>query len=153
MPDLVAVRRILEPAATALAAIKATDEELAAIRSHLPPELTPEQAEAHVQMDYEFHHAIARASGNPLLAVLLDGLAAPTVRMRVWRGMTLPGVLDRTLHEHQAILDALEARDPDLAHAAATMHVAAVETWVRGLEPGWSSRAAREVHAESAGGG
>ena len=113
-----------------------------------PPELTGEQAEAHVQLDYEFHHAIARASGNPLLAVLLDGLAAPTVRMRVWRGKTLPGVLDRTLHEHRAILDALEARDPLLAHAAATMHVAGVEAWVRGLEPGWSSRAAREVQAE-----
>lgn len=148
MPNLVAVRRILEPAATALAAIKATDEELAAIRSFIPPELTAEQASAHIEMDSAFHHAIAQASGNPLLAVLLDGLAAPTVRMRVWRGMTLPGVLDRTLHEHQAILDALEARDPELAHAAATVHVAGVEAWVRGLEPGWSSRAAREVHAE-----
>jgi GntR family transcriptional regulator, transcriptional repressor for pyruvate dehydrogenase complex len=149
MPDLVAVRRILEPAATALAATRATSEELATIRSYIHPELTDEQVNAHVKMDYEFHHAIARASGNPLLAVLLDGLAAPTVRMRVWRGITLPGVLDRTLHEHRAIADALEARDPELAYAAATMHVAAVETWVRGLEPGWSSRAAREVHAES----
>lgn len=148
MPDLVAVRRILEPAATALAAVQATDEDLATIGSYIPPELTAEQAEAHVEMDYQFHHAIARASGNPLLAVLLDGLAAPTVRMRVWRGKTLPGVLDRTLHEHRAILDALTARDPGLAHAAATMHVAAVEAWVRGLEPGWSSRAAREVQAE-----
>lgn len=148
MPDLVAVRRILEPAATALAAVRATDEELATIRSCIPPERTTGQASTHVEMDYQFHHAIARASGNPVLSVLLDGLAAPTVRLRIWRGLTLPGVLDRTLHEHQAILDALEARDPELAHAAATLHVAAVETWVRGLEPGWSSRAAREVHTE-----
>ena len=148
MPDLVAVRRILEPAATALAATRASNEELVTIRSFIHPELPAEQAQAHVEMDWEFHHAIARASGNPLLSVLLDGLAAPTVRMRVWRGMTLPGVLDRTLHEHQAIADALEARDPELAYAAATLHVAAVETWVRGLEPGWSVLAARELHPE-----
>ena len=148
MPDLVAVRRILEPAATALAATRASSDELATIRSYIHPELSAEHPEAHVEMDWEFHHAIARASGNPLLSVLLDGLATPTVRMRVWRGMTLPGVLDRTLHEHQAIADALEARDPELAYAAATLHVAAVETWVRGLEPGWSVLAARELHPE-----
>jgi GntR family transcriptional repressor for pyruvate dehydrogenase complex len=50
--------------------------------------------------------------------VLLDGLAAPTVRMRVWRGQTLPGVLDRTLEEHRLIADALDAHDADLAYAA-----------------------------------
>jgi hypothetical protein len=37
------------------------------------------------------HHAIACAEGNPLLAVLLDGLAAPTVRMRVWVRSRTPG--------------------------------------------------------------
>ena len=54
----------------------------------------------YIELDCEFHHAIARASGNPLLSVLLDGLAAPTVRMRAWRERTLPSVLDRTLEEH-----------------------------------------------------
>jgi GntR family transcriptional repressor for pyruvate dehydrogenase complex len=79
--------------------------------------------------------------------VLLDGLAAPTVRMRVWRGQTLLGVLDRTLEEHRLIADALDAHDADLAYAAATVHVAGVEAWVRTLKPGWSTLAAQHVHA------
>jgi GntR family transcriptional repressor for pyruvate dehydrogenase complex len=65
--------------------------------------------------------------------------------MRIWRGLTTAGVLARTLDEHKAIVDALESHDPDLAHAAATVHVAGVEAWVRSQEPGWSTLAAR-VH-------
>jgi GntR family transcriptional repressor for pyruvate dehydrogenase complex len=147
MPDLVAVRRILEPAATALAATRVTAAELEVIRSYLRPDLGSDRAPEQVELDWEFHHAIARASGNPLLSVLLDGLAAPTVRMRVWRGLSVPGIFERTLDEHRAIADALEARDADLAYAAATLHVAGVEAWVRALEPGWSVLAAHKIHA------
>jgi hypothetical protein len=80
-------------------------------------------------------------------ARLLDGLAAPTVRMRVWRGQTLPGVLERTLEEHRTIADALDAHDADLAYAAATVHIAGVEAWVRTLKPGWRALAAQHIHA------
>jgi GntR family transcriptional regulator, transcriptional repressor for pyruvate dehydrogenase complex len=147
IPDLLAVRRILEPAATALAATRVTAVDLEQIRSYIRSDLDHDQVGEYIELDWEFHHAIARAAGNPLLSVLLDGLAAPTVRMRVWRGQTLPGVLDRTLEEHRLIADALDAHDADLAYAAATVHVAGVEAWVRTLKPGWSTLAAQHVHA------
>jgi GntR family transcriptional regulator, transcriptional repressor for pyruvate dehydrogenase complex len=146
MPDLVAVRRILEPAATAVAATRITVEEVQRLRSLIPSRLDDEQVSDLVELDWEFHHTIARASGNELLLALLDGLAQPTMRMRIWRGLTTPGVLARTLEEHKAIVDALESHDPGLAHAAATVHVAGVEAWVRSQEPGWSTMAARVVH-------
>jgi GntR family transcriptional repressor for pyruvate dehydrogenase complex len=146
IPDLVAVRRILEPAATALAATRATTTDLQLIRSYIRPEVGHEAA-AQLELDWEFHHAIARASGNQVLAVLLDGLAAPTLRMRVWRGISVPGILERTLDEHRAIADALEAHDAELACATAKVHIAGVEAWVRALKPGWSTLAAEEVHA------
>jgi GntR family transcriptional repressor for pyruvate dehydrogenase complex len=146
MPDLVAVRRILEPAATAVAATRISVEEVQRLRSLIPSRLDDEQVSDLVELDWEFHHTIARASGNELLLALLDGLAQPTMRMRIWRGLTTPGVLARTLEEHKAIVDALESHDPDLAHAAATVHVAGVEAWVRSQEPGWSTMAARVVH-------
>jgi GntR family transcriptional repressor for pyruvate dehydrogenase complex len=145
IPDLIAVRRILEPAATALAATRVTAVDLEQIRSYIRSDL--DQVGEYIELDWEFHHAIARAAGNPLLSVLLDGLAVPTVRMRVWRGQTLPGILDRTLEEHRLIADALDAHDADLAYAAATVHVAGVEAWVRTLKPGWSTHAAQHVHA------
>ena len=145
IPDLVAVRRILEPAATALAATRVNAVDLEEIRSYIRSDL--DQVGEYIELDWEFHHAIARAAGNPLLSVLLDGLAAPTVRMRVWRGQTLPGVLERTLEEHRLIADALDAHDADLAYAAATVHIAGVEAWVRTLKPGWSTLAAQHIHA------
>ncbi len=153
MPDLVAVRRILEPAATALAASRVTAADIELIHSYIRPDLGPEDAGEHVELDWEFHHAIAQASGNALLSVLLDGLAAPTVRMRVWRGLSVPGILERTVVEHQAIVDALKAGDPELAYAAATIHVAGVETWVRSLEPGWSRMASHDLRVTDKGKG
>jgi len=147
IPDLIAVRRILEPAATALAATRVTAVDLEQIRSYIRSDLDQDQVGDYIELDWEFHHAIANASGNPLLAVLLDGLAAPTLRVRAWRGMSVPGILERTLSEHRAIADALEAHDPNLAFALATIHVAGVEAWVRSLEPGWSVLVAKELHA------
>jgi len=146
MPDLVAIRRILEPAATAMAASRITVEEVQRLRALIPSTLDDEQTSEFVELDGEFHHTIARAGGNDLLLALLDGLAQPTMRMRIWRGLTTPGILVQTLNEHQAIVDALESHDADLAHAAATVHVAGLEAWIRSQEPGWSTLAARAVH-------
>jgi GntR family transcriptional repressor for pyruvate dehydrogenase complex len=38
---------------------------------------------------------------------------------------------DRTIAEHQAIYDALAARDSALAEAAALLHVSTTEQWLR----------------------
>jgi GntR family transcriptional repressor for pyruvate dehydrogenase complex len=150
MPDLVAVRRILEPAATALAASRISVEEIQRLRSLIPSRRGDERASDFVELDLEFHHTVARASGNKLLLALLDGLTQPTMRMRFWRGLSIPGVLARTLDEHTAIVDALESHDAGLAHAAATLHVAGLEAWIRSQEPGWSTLAAHAVHEREA---
>jgi GntR family transcriptional repressor for pyruvate dehydrogenase complex len=150
MADLVGVRRILEPSATAMAATRIVPTEVDRLRTLIRPELGQDHARELVELDWEFHHAIAQASGNDLLAALLDGLTAPTVRMRTWRGLSVPGVIEETLDQHRAIVDALAAGDAELARAAATVHVASVESWVRGLPAGWSIEAAREVRLQAA---
>jgi GntR family transcriptional repressor for pyruvate dehydrogenase complex len=61
--------------------------------------------------------------------------------------MSVPGALERTVDEHRSIADALQAGDAELAAAAATLHIAGVEVWIRALPPGWSAVAAQEVHA------
>ena len=63
-----------------------------------------------------------------MLASLIEGLSAPTNRARIWRGRTQAGAQERTVREHQAILDALAAGEPDIAHAAMVSHVAGVES-------------------------
>ncbi|MFC4945979.1 FadR/GntR family transcriptional regulator [Pseudonocardia sp. GCM10023141] len=125
------VRRILEPAATAMAALTMTDEQIAGLRAVLA-ELDPEpDVEALVANDLEFHRRVAAGSGNTVLCSLIDGLSGPTTRARIWRGLTQEGAVARTIEQHGAICDAIAARQPELARSWATIHVAGVEEWLR----------------------
>jgi GntR family transcriptional regulator, transcriptional repressor for pyruvate dehydrogenase complex len=124
------VRRILEPAATAMAAERITAAEAAELRVLLD-QLGPDPGtEELVANDLEFHRRIAACSGNSVLVSLLDTLSGPTTRARVWRGLTQQGARQRTIAEHHAILDALESHDPEVARSWSTVHIAAVEQWL-----------------------
>ncbi|MGW0790761.1 FadR/GntR family transcriptional regulator [Streptomyces sp. NPDC002911] len=129
--EFFAVRRILEPAATGMAALRITEGELDALSAQLDA-LGPEPSvEALVAGDLEFHRGIVRSCGNSVLCSLLDGLSGPTTRARVWRGLTQEEAVSRTLREHRAILAALRDRDAEAARSWATVHVASVEQWLR----------------------
>jgi DNA-binding FadR family transcriptional regulator len=125
------VRRILEPAATALASRRMTDEEVAKLQRVLDELGSSPSVEALVANDLEFHRAIAAGSGNAALCSLIDGLSGPTTRARIWRGLTQEGAVDNTREQHQAIVDAIAAREPELARSWATVHIAGVEEWLR----------------------
>jgi len=129
--ELLEVRRILEPAASARAATRIDDEALAELEQVLNRSTLESSVEDLVKNDLEFHRAIAVASGNTVLASLIENLSGPTQRARVWRGITQEGALARTLAEHRAIFDAIRAHDPDLARTWATVHIAGVEDWIR----------------------
>lgn len=129
--ELVQVRRILEPAATAMAATRITDSTLAALDACLHRMSTAPSHEELVQFDEEFHHLVATASGNATLASMLNGVSSRTTRGRAWRGVIEAGAVERTMSEHAGILAALRARDPRLAEAAALLHVSTTETWFR----------------------
>src|SRR5262249_33296165 len=97
---LLEVRRVLEPAATALAAARAAagmgGGARDARRALLDEMGAPESVEAMVRLDAESHRRIAECSGNPVLASLIDAISAPTTRARVWRGITEEGAVGRT---------------------------------------------------------
>jgi DNA-binding FadR family transcriptional regulator len=125
------VRRILEPAATAIAALRMTGDDIDALRKVLTGLRDDPTIDELVANDLEFHHRIATGAGNGLLCSLIDSLSGPTTRARIWRGLTQAGAVDRTREQHTAILDAIVARQPDLARSWATVHVAGVEDWLR----------------------
>ncbi|MFF8094728.1 FadR/GntR family transcriptional regulator [Streptomyces sp. NPDC016675] len=129
--EFLAVRRMLEPAATALAASRISERELDALSARLDALGTEPSVEELVACDLEFHRSIVGASGNSVLCSLLDGLSGPTTRARVWRGLTQEDAVGRTLHEHRAILAALRDRDAEAARSWATVHIASVEQWLR----------------------
>jgi GntR family transcriptional regulator, transcriptional repressor for pyruvate dehydrogenase complex len=128
--EFLQVRRILEPAATAMAAERIGEGEsgtLHGLLDSLGPEPSVDQL---VEADLEFHRRIAAYSGNSVLSSLLETLSGPTTRARVWRGLTQEGAVKRTVAEHRAILDALTAHDPEAARSWATVHIASVEHWL-----------------------
>jgi GntR family transcriptional repressor for pyruvate dehydrogenase complex len=125
------VRRLLEPAATALAAQRMGAGDIEKLQAVLDELGADPSIEALVANDLEFHRRIAAGAANPVLSSLLDGLSGPTTRARIWRGLTQQGAAERTREQHQAIVDAIAAGQPELARSWATVHVAGVEDWLR----------------------
>ncbi|MCC2336195.1 FadR/GntR family transcriptional regulator [Cellulomonas wangsupingiae] len=126
-----AVRATLETQAAGLAALHMTDGQVARARAALD-----ETARALVAplpdagllaaADLAFHRAVADGSGNAVLAALLDALAGGHARRRTWDELhELAG--SRTFEDHEAVLAAITARDPDRARLRMAMHMVAVE--------------------------
>ena len=124
------VRRILEPAAAARAAVRMSAGEIDVLRKLLDDLGPAPSVEDLLASDVEFHRLIAVGSGNRALASIIDSLRQPTYRARIWRGLTQSDAVERTLAEHHAILDAIERSEPDVARSWATVHIAGVERWI-----------------------
>ncbi|ANJ27507.1 FadR/GntR family transcriptional regulator [Agromyces aureus] len=129
--EIFAVRRILEPATSALAAQNADPADLARLRELLEGVDAASELDALIEHDLEFHRGIASMAGNAYLTSLLESMSGRTVRARIWRGITQENATDRTIAEHDAILSALEAGDQDLARAVTLTHIAGIEAWLR----------------------
>jgi GntR family transcriptional regulator, transcriptional repressor for pyruvate dehydrogenase complex len=129
--ELFEVRRLLEPAATGLAAGRITDEAVDELRHLMRAMRRTTTGEDLIALDVEFHRAVVAASGNQTLVSLLEALFTRTARARIWRGIWDRGTLEWTYAQHDFIVEALAQRDPALAQAAATVHVAASEKWIR----------------------
>lgn len=129
--ELIEVRRMLEPTATGLAALRAGPEQLHAIGVGLARMREAKDHEEFVRLDAEFHDLVHRAAGNESLASILRGVSSGSVRARVWRDILEAGASERTIAEHERIYAALQSRDEASAQAAALLHVRSTETWLR----------------------
>jgi GntR family transcriptional repressor for pyruvate dehydrogenase complex len=130
--ELFEVRRMLEPEAAALAAQRVDAGLIAALRAELDRMVAAgDRAEELVEADAAFHDVIAQAPGNGVLRTLLRSLSTSTARARLWHGVAERGALDLAREEHTRIYEAIVAADPDLARAAALLHIATNERWLR----------------------
>ena len=134
--EIFAVRRILEPAATGMAAAGLDDEQLARLEALLAETDAAASIESLVEHDLAFHQAIVEGAGNEYLSRLVESMQSGTQRARVWRGLTQHDAAERTIAEHRAILDALHERDAELASALALSHIAGIERWLREASEG-----------------
>lgn len=129
--ELYEVRRLLEPAAAALAAARIDDEQRRALAGELERMNAASGVEELVEADAAFHRVIANAARNGVLASLLESLSTRTMSARLWRAHTEEGVLDATRAEHARIYEAVVAGDVELARIVAGAHVANSEHWLR----------------------
>jgi len=139
-----AVRRLLETEAAGLASLHIDDDGLARLRAVLDETARalvqhPLDHDRLVDADLAFHEEIARASGNPVLAALVEGLAGRTSRTRLWRGLSDEGAEDRAFVEHEAILAAIAARDPDRARLRMATHLLGLEDSATGVRAPWDA--------------
>lgn len=134
--ELIEVRRLLEPGATALATARIGEEDLARLKDCMERIDRAGHIDDLVEADDEFHAVIAHATGNSTLASLLGNLSGKTLRARHWRGLTDEAVIERTKAGHHAIYRAIRDKDPEQARAAATMHIYETESWFRERQGG-----------------
>lgn len=125
--QIVEVRRALEGEIAALAAERANRTQIASMRRALRGIGVAVAAGGDgVDADLLFHRSIAEASGNPQFSRLL-GFLEQYLReaMRVTRANEArhPDFGDAVRQEHQAIFDAIAARDAVAARQAATRHM------------------------------
>jgi DNA-binding FadR family transcriptional regulator len=107
---LTSVRSIIEPAAAALAAQYATDEDIASIGEAYQRMDAAQTPEALLQPDLDFHSRIAEASHNDLLAHLCNMLSL-ALREALKHSNQRPNLHELAMPRHKAILTAIENRD------------------------------------------
>ena len=117
--SLMTVRRIFEPAAAALAARVASEEQrqgIAEAYAGMEAARTPEEL---LEPDLAFHRRIAEATGNDLLAYIGNMLSL-ALRESIQLTSKLPNTHALSLPRHKAILTAILHRD-GLAARQATL--------------------------------
>ena len=136
LEHLFEVRLMLEPGAAALAAERAADAELESLRDCVQRGRGGALAvEEIVELDAELHEGIARAAHNPLLERLLASISALAAESRLFT-VRLPGVAGKTAGEHEDIVAAILARDPEVARLAMAAHIGRIrDAAVAGRRP------------------
>jgi DNA-binding FadR family transcriptional regulator len=125
--EVAMVRQYLEAPSAALAAAHRTKEDIAELRKIVSEQKTRSVDDPEVpHLDVRFHSAIARISGNRVLASLVSALHRETEPVGYLD--LSPEVGRETVVQHQRIVKAIEAGDSAAAEAAITDHL----TYLRG---------------------
>jgi DNA-binding FadR family transcriptional regulator len=120
---LTEVREIIEPEMAALAAERVEDEHIAVMRAAVETmEHTLSDADAFIAADNDFHRAVARGSGNPLLLALMDSIVDLLSEQRKMI-FAVPGGPERGQVHHKRVLSAIATRDPEAARACMRAHL------------------------------
>jgi DNA-binding FadR family transcriptional regulator len=118
LASLFELRRMVEPEAAALAAVRHSEGDLQAMASALKGMARHGlESKAGRCADQAFHAALLRATGNPFVASLIAGVGAAVTWTTFYKGMHSHQLRD-SLPDHQRVYDAVARRDPQDARIA-----------------------------------
>ncbi|HTK09159.1 MAG TPA: FadR/GntR family transcriptional regulator [Ktedonobacteraceae bacterium] len=121
--NLVEVREILETEIAALATARATDIEIALMREAVRVmDENLENADAFITADNRFHEALAMATQNALILILLNSIVNLLSEQRKQIFAVAGGPQRGQIH-HRRILESVIERDPEAARAAMRAHL------------------------------
>ncbi len=137
--QMVEVRRALEAEVAALAAQRRSSSDMGRIRAAVQAlDAAVQRGGDGVSEDVQFHRAIAQAANNPFLLQTLQYLgqflygATQVTRANEARRLDFA---QQVQHEHAAIVQAVEAGDPEAARQAAADHMGNAMTRIRSADP------------------
>lgn len=119
--ELFEVRLMLEPDIAALAAEKATPEELEQLKILCDEtEQMYRSGKNHIPKDVEFHTCIAKCSKNRVVETLI-----PLINTAVltFANLTHRTLMQETIETHRAVVEAITDKDPVGARCAMMMHL------------------------------
>ena len=145
--ELYEIRESLEGMACRLAAERMTQQEIDELRQVLELHEQDAAFKAGVgyyqqEGDFDFHYRIIQGSGNRTLAKLLCDELYQLVRMYRLQFSTTPNRPHQAFAEHHRILDAIEARDGELAELLMRRHIGASK---RNIERHYVSQCGQEA--------
>lgn len=121
--SLVEVREILEGGIAALAAARATEADIEAMgRAIQAMDESLDNAEAFIAADNAFHEALARATQNPLVLVLVNSIV-PLLSEQRKQIFAVEGGPQRGQFHHKRILESIMQHEPEVARAAMHAHL------------------------------
>ena len=133
--DLVQVRELLEPEIAALGAEHATSEQVAAMdQAILAMDAALDDAERFIEADLDFHLALAEATRNDIIPILIDSIV-DLLREQRKSIFSTPGGPQRGQVHHKRILKAVKQQDPNAARKAMRAHLVQVRQDSRAKTP------------------
>jgi GntR family transcriptional repressor for pyruvate dehydrogenase complex len=129
--NLIEVREILEPEIAALAAMRATDEDLCALHAAVEAmDRSLGDASAYIIADNEFHRLLASSTRNPLILALVDSIVNLLSEQRQLV-FSVEGGPQRGQEHHKRLLDAISRHDGAAARDGMRAHMEQVRTDTR----------------------
>lgn len=133
--EVLEVRRMLLPAATALAAQRITAEQLVAMhRVYDELEAATDPAEV-ARLQRDFQALVGDATGNETLSSILSAIQLRDENLRrAW--LASPKRREVALAHDRMLLEAFESGDADMARSVATVRVDTRRRWIDSLRAG-----------------